>query len=118
MFGFARSVQARRASVGRSRGPAGYFEAAWEILAAEGAEGLTQAALCERLHVTTGAFYYHFANMPAFVDALAESREAYWGGLVASIEAEPDPVRRLELLAGAAFGMAYASEAAYRAWGA
>lgn len=100
-----------------SRGREPYFTAAMDILGADGADGLTQAALCARVHVTTGAFYYHFGSMASFVAALAAEHEKRYVALFAGIAAEPDPVRRLELLAEAAFSVLRGPEAAYRAWG-
>lgn len=100
-----------------TRGKAAYFEAALEILAADGADGLTQAALCERLYVTTGAFYHHFGSMGEFLAAFAESRRLHYVGVHDGVEREPDPVRRIEALGEAFLAMSHTAEAAYRGWG-
>lgn len=99
------------------RGRAAYVEAAQAILAADGPDGLTIAALCDRMHVTTGAFYYHFPSMGEFVTAYAADREAFFTDMFDTTGREPDPLRRLEMLAEAAFAMSHRAEAAFRAWG-
>lgn len=41
-----------------------------ELLAAQGAAALTIEALLQKLSVTKGSFYHHFAHQPAYVEAL------------------------------------------------
>ncbi len=43
-----------------------------ELLAEEGLAGIKIDALARRLGVTKGSFYWHFENLSAFLDAMAE----------------------------------------------
>ncbi|GAA5171234.1 TetR/AcrR family transcriptional regulator [Pseudonocardia eucalypti] len=95
-----------------------YLEAALEVLAEAGSEGLTVAELCARLGVTKGSFYHHFTGMPELVSALLR----FWADersqrLIEVSSAEPDPVARYELLLRIAEGLPHGAEAALRAWG-
>lgn len=95
-----------------------YLEAALEVLAEAGSEGLTVAELCARLGVTKGSFYHHFTGMPELVNALLR----FWADersqrLIEVSSAEPDPVARYELLLRIAEGLPHGAEAALRAWG-
>jgi AcrR family transcriptional regulator len=54
-----------------------WIQAGFAILADGGPNALRVGRLCERLGVTKGSFYWHFADMQAYRDALVES----WGGL-------------------------------------
>jgi AcrR family transcriptional regulator len=97
--------------------PAAYFEAAFELLAERGPDGLTIAALGQRLGLTKGSFYHHFGDVPAFVDALL----AHWASehatrLIARSESLSDATERFELLRGIAISLPHDAEAAIRAW--
>jgi AcrR family transcriptional regulator len=97
--------------------PSAYFAAAFELLSERGHNGLTIAALCQRLGVTKGSFYHHFRDFPAFVDALL----AHWATehatrLISLSESLSDPGERFELLQGIAIGLPHGAEAAIRAW--
>jgi AcrR family transcriptional regulator len=97
--------------------PSAYFVAALELLAEEGHDGLTIAALCQQLGVTKGSFYHHFRDFSSFVDALL----AHWAtehasSLIALSEALTDTEERFELLLGIAIGLPHGAEAAIRAW--
>jgi AcrR family transcriptional regulator len=48
-----------------------WIEAGFAVLADSGPNALRVDALCERLNVTKGSFYWHFTDMPAYRDALA-----------------------------------------------
>jgi AcrR family transcriptional regulator len=54
-----------------------WIEAGFAVLADGGANALRVDAVCERLNVTKGSFYWHFTDMPAYRDALAKA----WGSL-------------------------------------
>lgn len=60
------------------------------IVAEEGLAALKVDRLCDRLGVTKGSFYWHFADMPAYRAALV----AAWGRL------RDDDCRRLDDMAG------------------
>jgi len=94
-----------------------YFDAAFEVLAEHGSDGLTIAALCRQLGVTKGSFYHHFRDFSEFVDALL----AHWASehatrLIALSESVDDVHERFELLQGIAIGLPHGAEAAIRAW--
>ena len=54
-----------------------WIEAGFAVLADSGPNALRVDALCERLNVTKGSFYWHFTDMPAYRCALVEA----WGSL-------------------------------------
>ncbi len=54
-----------------------WIEAGFAVLADGGPNALRVDAVCARLSVTKGSFYWHFSDMPAYRDALAEA----WGSL-------------------------------------
>ncbi len=93
-----------------------YFAAAMAILAEEGATGLTTTRLADRLEVTRGSLYHHFASGPAFHQALIEHWEhEVVPGLLAAIEAAP-PAERIDLLQHLALHADHDAERAIRAW--
>ena len=94
-----------------------YFDAAFELLAEHGSDGLTIAALCRQLGVTKGSFYHHFRDIAEFDDALL----AHWASehatrLIALSESVEDVYERFEVLHGIAIGLPHGAEAAIRAW--
>ncbi len=94
-----------------------YYEAGLELLAEGGHRGLTIAALCDRLGVTKGSFYHHFADMAEYVGLLLEHWEAeHATRLIALSESVTDPEERFDLLQGIAVGLPHGAEAAIRAW--
>ena len=54
-----------------------WIEAGFAVLADRGPNALRIDALCVRLNVTKGSFYWHFTDMPAYRGALVEA----WGSL-------------------------------------
>lgn len=50
-----------------------WLQAGYAIVADEGLHALKLDRLCQRLHVTKGSFYWHFADMAAYRQALIES---------------------------------------------
>jgi AcrR family transcriptional regulator len=62
----AASTRSRRLSVDD------WIEAALEIMAADGIGGVKIQRLCDQLGVTKGSFYWHFKDLDAFLDAIAD----------------------------------------------
>ena len=94
-----------------------YFDVGLELLAELGYGGLKLAEVCQRVGVTTGSFYHHFANWSAYTTALVE----HWvqGRTVAIIEAarsEADPRARIDTLIKEGLGLPHGAEAAIRVW--
>jgi AcrR family transcriptional regulator len=54
-----------------------WIEAGFAVLADSGPNALRVDAVCARLNVTKGSFYWHFTDMPAYRDALVKA----WGTL-------------------------------------
>ncbi|MGQ0843223.1 MAG: TetR/AcrR family transcriptional regulator [Sporichthyaceae bacterium] len=94
-----------------------YFQAAFDILAEAGPDGVTATNMCDRLGVTKGSFYYHFYSMPEFVEAFVAYWEYAWQTLLDDFGREPDPLRRMGMIISAVANMAHEAEAALRAWG-
>lgn len=94
-----------------------YFAAAYAILADDGYSGLKLANLCDRLNVTTGAFYHNFRSWKEF------SRQflRHWHverttRLIELAAREDDPAARLKLLLDTATALPHRAEAAIRVW--
>lgn len=96
---------------------ADWFTPAFDILAADGPEALTIAALCRRLRVTKGSFYHHFSGMPEFVEALLRHWEDDFAQILDEVAGVSDPARRFELTTQHIHSMRHDTEAALRAWG-
>ncbi|MER5538878.1 TetR/AcrR family transcriptional regulator [Streptomyces mirabilis] len=96
-----------------------YFDCAFDILATQGYGGLKLAPLCERMGVTTGAFYHHFTNWGTFTTALLEHwRQERTRRLVALARLESDPLDQLQVLIDATMELPHGAEAAIRVWSA
>ncbi len=94
-----------------------YYDAGLELLSEGGHGSLTIAALCERLGVTKGSFYHHFADMAEYVTLLLAHWEAeHATRLIALSDSIIDPEERFDLLQGIAVGLPHNAEAAIRAW--
>jgi len=94
-----------------------YFAAALGLLADGGVGALTIANLCDRLAVTKGSFYYHFAGIRTFHDAFLEHWEtgrAYQ--LSEQVAAVSDPHERIELLKRLGVAVHHEAESAIRGW--
>ncbi|HWF53186.1 MAG TPA: TetR/AcrR family transcriptional regulator [Solirubrobacteraceae bacterium] len=67
------------ARAGRTPGPRlsidDWIELGFTLLAEEGLSGIKIDRLCARMGVTKGSFYWHFTDLQAYLDALAER----WG---------------------------------------
>ncbi|HEX7353251.1 MAG TPA: TetR/AcrR family transcriptional regulator [Mycobacteriales bacterium] len=56
-----------------------WMVAALGIMATEGVAGVKILELCRRLGITKGSFYWHFADLDALLDAVAERwRKGHW----------------------------------------
>lgn len=94
-----------------------FFDAAYDILSTEGYGALKQAAVCQRLGVTTGAFYHSFKNWQEFTEALLDDWLRERTQLIAEVARQlEDPVNQLETLREAAVSLRHRSEAAIRIW--
>jgi AcrR family transcriptional regulator len=93
-----------------------YFGAAGELLAAQGSDGLTVAAMVDRLELTKGSFHHHFGALPDFVTELAAAWAAAELHRVEELLAERNPWRRLELLHADLLVGPTQAAVAWRAW--
>lgn len=93
-----------------------YFQAAYKILAASGAEALTIAGVCEQIPVTHGAFYHHFARTAEFVAAFADHWTEEWLARLDTVRTEPDAEAQLQALTRLALAMPISQERAIRSW--
>jgi AcrR family transcriptional regulator len=94
-----------------------YFGAAHDILANEGYGALKLAELCDRVGVTTGAFYHVFASWQVFTSAFLEDWLRERTKLTAELTLRlSDPVDQMETLLEAALGLRHRSEGAIRVW--
>jgi AcrR family transcriptional regulator len=93
-----------------------YFVAAFDLLAEQGVDGVTIAAMCDRLGVTKGSFYHHFTGMPGFVEALAGHWQADTIRWLDGLDAISNPYRQLETLQNEVHVRIVGAEPAIRAW--
>ncbi len=113
----ARPAAHRRKPAAPRMNSESYFQAAFEILAESGADGVTATNMCDRLGVTKGSFYYHFYSMPEFVEAFAAYWECAWQALLEDFAQEPDPLLRMGLVTMSIVNSSHEAEASLRAWG-
>ena len=70
-----------------------WVAAALELMAAEGIGAVKIGRLCDRLGVTKGSFYWHFKDLDAFLDAIAQQwrdgQGTFRSRLDAAISADP-----------------------------
>jgi AcrR family transcriptional regulator len=70
-----------------------WIEAALEIMSADGIGGVKIQRLCDQLGVTKGSFYWHFRDLDAFLDAVAErwrrGEGTFRSRLDAAVRADP-----------------------------
>jgi AcrR family transcriptional regulator len=100
-----------------SGGREAWFQEARAILADQGSDALTIAALCQRIGVTKGSFHHHFSTVSGFVDAMAAQWESASRAVQDTIAAEPDLLRRIELICQAVLTLPHPMELAWRSWG-
>lgn len=94
-----------------------YFETGLDVLSELGHGGLKLAEVCQRLGVTTGSFYHHFASWSVYTSELAR----YWMDArtlqkVELVKAEPHPRRRIDMIIQIGLALPHGAEAAIRAW--
>jgi AcrR family transcriptional regulator len=94
-----------------------YFAAAHGLLVAGGCEAVTIAALCNRLGVTKGSFYHHFADMPEFVAAFAERWQGWMASQARAYAAIADPLLRMEQMQNNLQEFFVGADQAVRVWG-
>ena len=87
-----------------------WAQAALEAVAEGGVAAVSVEPLAARLGATKGSFYWHFANR----DALLTAAVALWerdntDAVIAGVEADAEPERRLEVLFGRVTGRATGS---------
>jgi AcrR family transcriptional regulator len=112
-----RPAARRRKPDSERRTSEAYFDAAFALLAEHGQDGVTIANLCGRLGVTKGSFYYHFTDMPEFVESFAEYWEASVASLLAAALNVEDPLAKMGAMMTAVANLSHEAEAALRAWG-
>jgi AcrR family transcriptional regulator len=79
-----------------------WAEAALQLIAEKGLGALTISTLAARLGVTKGSFYWHFKGRDDLLAAALGRWERSIGDAIRSLDAIPDPRRRLELILDAA----------------
>jgi AcrR family transcriptional regulator len=96
-----------------------YFEAGLEVLSELGYRGFKLAALCQHMGLTTGSFYNRFENWPSYAHQLVHYwAEQYPDKWALAMRAEPDPHRRLALMAQHIKTTTHETESEIRTWGA
>ncbi|MDR6320895.1 TetR/AcrR family transcriptional regulator [Actinoplanes couchii] len=78
-----------------------WTKAALEAIARGGLAAVAVEPLAAGLGATKGSFYWHFANRDALIEAALQRWETHLtDGVIALVEAEPDPLARIRLLIG------------------
>jgi AcrR family transcriptional regulator len=92
MAGAARAEESGRSS---RRSADDWLRAAFDIMVDEGITGVKIHRLCERLGVTKGSFYWHFADLDAFLTELARRWAEEGMRVPARLESSADPGAKL-----------------------
>ncbi|MFD6894677.1 TetR/AcrR family transcriptional regulator [Rhodococcus sp. NPDC060086] len=93
------------------------YDAAIDMLAANGAGRLKVTTLCRHAGVTTGAFYHYFDGWESFKLEFLDYWSAHLTEHFAQLaQEEPDPEARLGLLVDFACALPHRAEAAIRSW--
>lgn len=77
--------------------PEDWVHAALDVMVDEGIGGVRIPRLCERLGATKGSFYWHFADLDAFLTEVARVWAEEGAQLPGSLDGEADPDQRLLL---------------------
>ena len=93
-----------------------YLAVGLDLLAEGGVSAVTIAALCERLGVTKGSFYHHFASGPDFHRALLAAWEQSTYERIEEARAVADSHKRLSVLKELGVAAHHEAESAIRAW--
>jgi AcrR family transcriptional regulator len=94
-----------------------YFAEGLSVLESDGFPALTAAGLCERMGVTRGSFYHHFASFDDFVDGLLSYwEERYTSERFALVDAAEGPSAQREVQLQLAESLPHQAEAAIRVW--
>ena len=97
--------------------PHDYFAAGQALLAEGGIHAVTIANVCTRLGTTKGSFYHHFRNIDEFHERLLDDwYTEHIARRKAVVDAEADPLRRLDALRRFGVDRRHDTEAAIRAW--
>lgn len=100
------------------RGRQDFFDAAFALLDTVGPQAVTAGGLCERLQVSRGSFYHHFASVDEFVEALLAEWEAqYTTQRLAALDRLSDDSVTGADQALLALTLHHEAEAALRTWG-
>ncbi|MGR3635835.1 MAG: TetR/AcrR family transcriptional regulator [Shimia sp.] len=76
-----------------------WLQAGFIALAEDGVAALKAEPMARRLKTTKGSFYWHFADVPAFHDALLTAWEAQtYASFIALLEDQDGPVQKLRAL--------------------
>ena len=94
-----------------------YFDAALQLLAAEGHRALKMSTLCKMLGVTTGSFYNYFGSWPEFAPQLLTHWEKEQTLRIQELSNQADdPLERIGTMKELATQLPHESETAIRAW--
>lgn len=94
-----------------------FFTAGMTVLARDGHPGLKQAAVCQELGLTTGAFYHAFRNWRDYTgELIGHWRVEATDRMVAQVQELTDAQERIEALTDVALALPHDVEAAIRVW--
>jgi AcrR family transcriptional regulator len=93
-----------------------YLAMGLDLLAEGGVSAVTIAALCDRLGVTKGSFYHHFASGPDFQRALLADWEQSTSERLEEARSVADSHKRLSVLKELGVAAHHEAESAIRAW--
>ena len=89
-----------------------FFQAGFDVLAESGYGGLKLASVCNRLGVTSGSFYHHFASWSEYTRQLVTDWRDRMTVRVEEVGDDPDPRRRLDRLIEGGLTLPHGAESA------